>query len=37
MVIETDARRFIANSIKVEASLSLREKNGILSMIDAAR
>ena len=37
MVIETDARRFITDSIKVEANLTLREKNGFLSTIDDAR
>ena len=37
MVIETDARRFITDSIKVEANLTLRERNGFLSTIDDAR
>ena len=37
MVIETDARRFITDSIKVEANLTLRERNGFLSTINDAR
>ena len=37
MVIETDARRFITDSIKVEANLTLRERNGFLSTIDDAQ